>query len=163
MNKKFNIFVMLAIIAGIYVICVTCRYGYNWYLIKCDKNATLLFDDFSIGCHFDAIEVAHNGEVSLFEYAESNCSSFVLVKKHVETVLLDAMESKALTSFSDIKEYCGGLFFATSINWSGEWSGIYITQTLLPSHLEDYVSYDMRNGHYWVDVVPDHIIVRDRS
>lgn len=144
------------------IVCIGAWYfSGRFYMEKADDAATLLFDKFAV-FEFDGIERDDkNHEAVLYEYDESSSSSLV-EKRTVAVIPLTFDETEALHKFKNVMAYRGGLFFATEINWNGEWSGIYINPSTVPEVLREYIK-DFSNlrakcGHYWLELVPDYIL-----
>ena len=159
MNCKSRCKVLIAFISIMCLLFILYQCITTNYILKADRSATLLAKYLKSYC-FEGITTDElTNRVSLYEYTEV-CDSSILEKRVVEVIELPKNIFKETSSFKEIREYCGGLLFATSISWDGEWSGVYINESISPQSLKDYVKRDITSGHYWIEDVPYHILFR---
>lgn len=108
---------------------------------------------------FDGIEIRESEEQFLLYRRElENAQSSFLVNKEVASLSVDKSLIADTQSFKNIMKYCGGVFFAASLNWDGEWSGfcLYPSEpSLIP---EQYILYHEDERLYWLSEIPDHIV-----
>ena len=111
------------------------------------------------GYDFDGIEVYEaENRISLCRYAAENEHSSVRVRREVASVPVDAAAVKDARLFRDVMAYCGGVFFATDLNWNGEWSGLCLYPSD-PSRIPlRYVSRSAGNQAYWLEDIPDSVL-----
>ncbi len=144
-------------------ICTLFEFGQHIrhnYISKCSEAAGDLLRLFS-DIHFDGITYDDaTNKVCLYEYVESCDSSSILDRRVKKSIVLESADFVKLQLFKNVKWCYDGLFFATSIGWDGEWSGIYINFSTLPKSLINYVDYQTKLGHYWLNCVPHHILSR---
>lgn len=152
-----------AIMGGIFVI-ILCTIGFvihQWNLRKAEKIVTaaerlypLLAD-----ADFDGIEIYESeNRISLYKYIKKSEQSSVLVRKEIASLSLDDASIQDAQLFKNIMDYCGGIFFATNLNWNAEWSGLCLypsDPSLLPSQ---YISHNENEYAYWLSDIPNSIV-----
>ena len=157
---KRRVFVL--IVLGI-CICALFGFGRNIThnrITKCSEAACNLLPYFS-DIYFDGITYDDaTNNVCIYEYVKTADSSNVLVRRPKKIISLETDKFEDLSLFKNVKWCCGGLFFASSIGWDGEWSGIYINLSGLPTDLLTYVDCEIKFGHYWLSGVPHHILIK---
>lgn len=116
-----------------------------------------LFSDVDVD--FDGIEIYESESYfSLYKYAEESEQSNVRVRKEVASLSVDDASIQDAQLFKDIMSYCGGVFFATDLNWNTEWSGLCLypsDPSLLPNQ---YISHKENEYAYWLSNIPNSVV-----
>lgn len=130
------------------------------YIAKYSEAAGDLLNLFN-DIRFDEITYDDaTNEVCLYEYVKSSNSSSVLERSVKKVIELESDDFEALSLFRNVRWCFDGLFFATSVGWDGEWSGLYINSAALPASLVNYLDCEIKSGYYWLNGVPDHILIK---
>lgn len=151
------------IIAGIFfiVFCAIELVGQQWNLREAEKivgAAERLYPLF-VGIDFEGIEIDESeNRLSLYKYANESEKSSMLVRKEVASLSVDDDSIRDARLFKNIMDCCGGVFFATDLNWNGEWSGLCLypsEPSLLPGQ---YISRSENEYAYWLSEIPDSVV-----
>ena len=92
-------------------------------------------------------------EVSLYELVNYESSSW-MVKNEVARINSNILQFAFKYIFKDAKSCNGGIFFAYTMTWNGEWSGIFVSIDGYSSIMHEYESIDLGDNVYYVNNVP---------
>lgn len=159
MKRKIGIIVKSLCLVAVCTVAFMSERGYFQWSDQMGPAAERLYS-ILVGFEFDGIEV-HKSEnrLSLYKYVVEEDSS-ARTRKEVASLSVDDASIQDAQLFRNIMDYCGGIFFATDLNWDGEWSGLCLypsDPSLLPSQ---YVSFSKDDCAYWLSGIPDSVVNR---
>ena len=140
------------------VIAIVAHYRSSSYLKAVVPSAERLYP-LLVGYDFEGIEIYESeNRLSLYRYATENEHSSIRIRKEVASIPVDAEVMKDIQLFKDVMKYSGGVFFATDLNWNGEWSGLcfYPSDPLLIP--DRYILRSTGNQIYLLSNIPDSVI-----
>lgn len=152
------------VIIGSFIVIFICAIGLavqQWDIRKEEKIVAAAERLYPVlaGFDFDGIEIRESeGKFLLYQRELENEQSSFLINKEVALLFADKALIEDAQSFKNIIKYCGGVFFATSLNWNGEWSGLCLypsEPSLIP---EQYILYHEDERLYWLSKIPDHVV-----
>ena len=151
------------IIAGIFLVvfCAIDLVGQQLDIREAEKiagAAERLYPLF-VGIDFEGIEIDESeNRLSLYKYANESEKSSMLVRKEVASLSVDDDSIRDAKLFKNVMDCCGGVLFATDLNWNAEWSGLCLypsEPSLLPSQ---YISRSENEYAYWLSEIPDSVV-----